>query len=41
MQKIDELSNQLNELQKAKALLEDRLGKEIQDKDISLKLMEN
>ena len=40
VQKIQELSNQLDELSQAKKLLEDRLGQEIQDKQVSLKMME-
>ena len=38
--KIQELSTQLDELNQAKRLLEDRLSKEIQDKQVSLKMME-
>ncbi|MDD4899298.1 MAG: flagellar motor protein MotB [Candidatus Omnitrophica bacterium] len=40
VQKIEELSAQLEELNNAKKLLEERLGKEIQDKQVSLKMME-
>ena len=38
--KIEELSNQLDELAQAKRLLEERLGKEISDKQIKLQMME-
>ncbi|MFA5311512.1 MAG: OmpA family protein [Candidatus Omnitrophota bacterium] len=38
--KIEELSNQLDELTQAKRLLEERLGKEISDKQIKLQMME-
>ena len=38
--KIEELSNQLDELSQAKRLLEERLGKEISDKQIKLQMME-
>jgi len=40
VQKIEELNAQLDELNRAKKLLEERLGKEIQDKQVSLKMME-
>lgn len=40
VQKIEELNAQLEELNSAKRLLEERLGKEIQDKQVSLKMME-
>lgn len=36
--KIQELSDQLDELTKAKQLLEERLGQEIKDKQVSLKM---
>lgn len=39
-QKIDELSNQLDELSQAKRLLEERLGQEIQDKQVRLQMLE-
>ncbi|PIP19743.1 MAG: hypothetical protein COT38_03880 [Candidatus Omnitrophica bacterium CG08_land_8_20_14_0_20_41_16] len=39
-QKIEELSNQLDELASAKKLLEDRLGQEISDKQVKLEMME-
>ena len=39
-QKIDELSNQLDELSQAKKLLEERLGQEISDKQVKLQMME-
>jgi len=38
--KIEELSSQLDELAQAKRLLEERLGKEISDKQIKLQMME-
>jgi len=38
--KIEELSSQLDELSRAKRLLEERLGKEISDKQIKLQMME-
>jgi len=38
--KIEELSNQLDELSAAKKMLEERLGKEISDKQINLQMME-
>jgi len=40
VQKIEELSAQLDELTKAKRLLEERLGQEIQDKQVKLQMME-
>jgi len=40
VQKIEELNTQLDELNNTKRLLEERLGKEIQDKQVSLKMME-
>ncbi len=39
-QKIDDLSNQLDELSQAKRLLEERLGQEISDKQVKLQMME-
>jgi chemotaxis protein MotB len=39
-QKIEELSNQLDELSRAKRLLEERLGQEISDKQVKLQMME-
>jgi len=39
-QKIDELSAQLDELARAKGLLEQKLGQEINDKQIKLQMME-
>ncbi len=39
-QKIEQLSQELDELSQTKGLLEDRLSKEIQDKQVSLKMME-
>ncbi len=39
-QTIEELSNQLNELSRAKRLLEERLGQEISDKQVKLQMME-
>ncbi|MDO8661960.1 MAG: OmpA family protein [Candidatus Omnitrophota bacterium] len=39
-QKIDELSQQLDDLAQAKKLLEDRLGKEISDNEVKLQMME-
>jgi chemotaxis protein MotB len=39
-EKIEELSAQLDELSQAKKLLEERLGQEIQDQEVSLKLIE-
>ncbi len=38
--KIEELSSQLDELSRAKKMLEERLGKEISDKQIKLQMME-
>lgn len=40
VQKIEELSQQLDELNQAKRLLENRLSKEIQDKQVKLEMME-
>ena len=40
VQKIEQLSKELDELSQTKRLLEDRLSKEIQDKQVSLKMME-
>jgi chemotaxis protein MotB len=40
VQKIEELSSQLDELNQAKKILEDRLSQEIQDKQVKLKMME-
>jgi chemotaxis protein MotB len=39
-QKIEELSQQLDDLAQAKRLLEDRLGQEITDKQVKLQMME-
>lgn len=39
-QKIEELSRQLDELNRTKALLEDRLSQEIGDKQVKLQMME-
>ena len=39
-QTIEELSNQLDELSRAKRLLEERLGQEISDKQVKLQMME-
>lgn len=39
-QKIEELSQQLDDLAQAKKLLEDRLGQEINDKQVKLQMME-
>ncbi|MBU4078207.1 OmpA family protein [Patescibacteria group bacterium] len=39
MQKIEELSQQLDELNQAKRLLENTLSKEIQDKQVKLEMM--
>ncbi len=39
-QKIQDLSNQLDELSQAKRLLEERLGQEISDKQVKLQMME-
>ena len=39
-QKIEKLSNQLDELSQAKRLLEERLGQEISDKQVKLQMME-
>jgi len=39
-QKIEELSSQLDELNRAKSLLEERLGGEIQDRQVKLQMME-
>jgi len=39
IQKIEELSKELDELSQTKRLLEDRLSQEIQDKQVSLKMM--
>jgi chemotaxis protein MotB len=38
--KIEELTSQLEELSRAKSLLEERLGREISDKQIKLEMME-
>jgi chemotaxis protein MotB len=40
VEKIDELSAQLDELNRAKALLEDRLSQEIGDKQVRLEMLE-
>jgi chemotaxis protein MotB len=40
VQKIEELSTQVDELAQAKQILEDRLAQEIQDKQVKLKRME-
>jgi len=40
LEKIQELQAQLDELEQAKKLLEDRLGQEIQDKQVKLQMME-
>jgi len=40
LQKIEELSRQLDELGQTKTLLEERLSKEIADKQVSLQMME-
>lgn len=40
MQKIEKLSSQLDELSQTQRLLEDRLSKEIQDKQVRLEMME-
>jgi chemotaxis protein MotB len=40
IQKIEELSVRLDELEQAKKLLEERLGKEIQDKQVKLEMLE-
>lgn len=40
VEKINELSRQLDELNQAKMLLEERLGREIQDNQVSLKMMD-
>ena len=40
LQKIDELSAQLEELSRAKGLLEQKLGQEIDDKQVKLQMME-
>lgn len=40
VEKIEQLSAQLDELSKAKALLEDRLSQEIKDKQVRLDMME-
>jgi len=40
IQKIEELSRQLDELDRAKRLLEDRLSQEIKDKQVRLQMME-
>lgn len=40
VQKIEELSNQLDELSRSKSLLEQKLGAEINDKQIKLQMME-
>lgn len=40
VQKIEQLSAQLDELTQAKRLLEERLSQEIKDKQVSLKMME-
>jgi len=39
-QRIEQLSNELDELSRTKKLLEDRLGQEISDKQIKLQMME-
>ncbi len=39
-QKIEELSSQLDELSRAKRMLEERLGQEISDKQVKLQMME-
>jgi len=39
-QKIQELSDQLDELSRSKSMLEDKLGQEINDKQIKLQMME-
>jgi len=39
-QRIDELSSQLDELSRSKSLLEQKLGQEINDKQIKLQMME-
>lgn len=39
-QKIEELSSQIDELSQAKKLLEERLGKEISDRQVKLQMME-
>ena len=40
VQKINDLTNQLDELSRAKSLLEQKLGSEINDKQIKLQMME-
>lgn len=40
VQKIEELSGQLDELSRTKRLLEDKLGQEISDKQVKLQMME-
>lgn len=40
MEKIEKLSQQLDELNQAKRLLEDKLSKEIKDKQVKLEMME-
>lgn len=40
LEKIDDLSKQLDELNQAKRLLEDRLAQEIQDKQVKLQMLE-
>lgn len=40
VQKIEELSSQLDELSRTKRLLEDKLGQEISDKQVKLQMME-
>ena len=40
VQKIEELSRQVNNLSEAKSLLEDRLNQEIKDKQVKLQMME-
>lgn len=40
LQKIEQLSSQLNELERAKSLLEDQLSREIKDKQVKLEMME-
>jgi len=40
LQKIDELSAQLDELARSKSMLENKLGQEINDKQIKLQMME-
>ena len=40
IEKIEELSGQLDELNRAKALLEERLSDEIRDKQVKLEMLE-